>query len=123
MSLLTAPFRVTISDEHAGPITLTAGKHFRLNPSRLVMNDIEQLTSRQVDLVRLAAGISLADRWSKRQWKTNRHRRPVIEVELLDPAFWERPESAERLKRCVDFLSGDDDWSFRLRTGPFPRPL
>ena len=115
MSTLNARFRVTIADEHTDPITLTAGEHFRLYPSRAVMDGIGQLTPRQVDLVRISMAIHLADGWARRLRKTNGHRRPVAEVELLDPHFWERPETAERLKRCVDFLSGDDDWSFRPR--------
>lgn len=115
MSTLNTRFRVTIADEHTTSITLTAGEHFRLYPSPAVVDGIEQLTARQVDLVRWAAGIHLADGWAKRLRRTNGHRRPVVEVELLDPAFWERPETAGRLKRCVDFLSGDDDWSFRPR--------
>jgi 7-cyano-7-deazaguanine synthase in queuosine biosynthesis len=106
---------MTIADEHTDPITLTAGEHFRLYPSRAVTQSIEQLTARQVDLVRLAVAVHLAGSWAKRLWRTNGHRCLVVEVELLDPDFWERPETAGRLKRCVDFLSGDDDWSFRPR--------
>ncbi len=115
MSTLNARFRVTIADEHAPPITLTAGKHFRLYPSFAVAEGIGQLAPRQVDLVRWAASVHLADGWAKRLRRTNGHRRPVVEVELLDPDFWERPESNARLKQCVDFLSGDDDWTFRPR--------
>jgi 7-cyano-7-deazaguanine synthase in queuosine biosynthesis len=115
MGTLDARFCVTIAEEHTAPITLTAGEHFRLHPSRVVVDGIGQLTARQVDLVRWGVAIHLADRWAKRLRQTNGHRRPVVEVELLDPAFWERPETASRLKRCVDFLSGDDDWSFRPR--------
>jgi 7-cyano-7-deazaguanine synthase in queuosine biosynthesis len=115
MGTLNARFRVTIADGHTAPITLTAGEHFRLYPSRAAMEGIEQLTARQVDLVRWAVAIHLADGWAKRLRRTNGHRHPVVEVELLDPDFWERPETAMRLKGCVDFLSGDDDWSFRPR--------
>jgi hypothetical protein len=115
MNTFNAPFRVTISDEHARPITLTAGEHFRLYPSRSAFADIPQLTARQVDLVRLAVAIHLADGRAKRLRSTDGHRRPAVEIELLDPDFWERPETAGRLKRCVDFLSGNDDWSFRPR--------
>jgi 7-cyano-7-deazaguanine synthase in queuosine biosynthesis len=115
VSTLNTPFRVTIWDDNAGPITLAAGEHFRLFPSRAVVDAVEQLTARQVDLVRLAVAIHLADSWAKRLRQTNGHRRPVVEVELLEPYFWEQPETAGRLKRCVDFLSGDDDWSFRPR--------
>lgn len=118
MNVLNAPFRVTISDEHSGTMKLTAGEHFRLYPSRSTLDGIRQLTARQVDLVRLAMAIHLADARAKRLRKTNGHRRPVIELELLDPAFWDKPENAVRLKRCVDFLSGDDDWSFRPRKDP-----
>jgi 7-cyano-7-deazaguanine synthase in queuosine biosynthesis len=115
MGTLNARFRVTIADEHADPITLTAGEHFRLFPSRAVVDGIGQLTSRQVDLVRWAGAIHLADGRAKRLRQVNGHRRPVVEVELLDPDFWERPETASLLKRCVDFLSGGDDWTFRPR--------
>ncbi len=115
MTTLNARFLVTIADEHAASITLTAGEHFRLYPSRAVVGGLEQLSRRQVDLVRLAAGIHVTDGWARRLRQTNGRRRPVVEVELLDPTFWERPETAGRLKRCVDFLSGDDDWSFRPR--------
>jgi 7-cyano-7-deazaguanine synthase in queuosine biosynthesis len=115
MGTLNARFRVTVADEHADPITLTAGEHFRLFPSRAVVDGIGQLTARQVDLVRWAGAIHLADGRAKRLRQVNGHRRPVVEVELLDPDFWERPETASLLKGCVDFLSGGDDWTFRPR--------
>lgn len=115
MNAFNAPFPVTISGENTARITLMAGEHFRLYPSLSVLNDIQQLTSRQIDLIRLAIAIHLADSWTNRRPKTNGHRRPVVELDLLDPNFWEQPETAERLKRCIDFLSGDDDWSFRPR--------
>jgi 7-cyano-7-deazaguanine synthase in queuosine biosynthesis len=121
MGTLDARFRVTIADEHADPIALTAGEHFKLYPSRAVVEDSEQLTARQVDLLRWAGAIHLADGRAKRLGQTNGHRRPVVEVDLLDPDFWEQPETAGLLKRCVDFLSGDDDWSFRPRRDTITR--
>ena len=121
MSSLKAPFRVRVSGEAAAPLTLTAGEHFRLCPSQSLLGDVRQLTARQVDLVRLGTAIHLADGWVKRLRRNNGYRQPVVEVDLLDPCFWERSEVAGRLKRCVDFLSGDDDWTFKPRPDTITR--
>jgi hypothetical protein len=77
MSTLNARFRVTIADEHTDPVTLTAGEYFRLYPSRAVVDGIGQLTPRQVDLVRLAMAIHLADGWARWLRKTSGYRGPV----------------------------------------------
>src|SRR5689334_16474383 len=121
MNALNAPFRVALGPAPGTPVTLTAGVHFGVYPSRLVSAEAEQLTARQIDLLRLGMAIHLADGWARRFRRTNGHRRPVVEVDLLDADFWERPETADRLKRCVDFLSGDDDWSFRFRKDTITR--
>ena len=121
MSSLKALFRVRVSGEAVAPLTLTAGEHFKLCPSHSALEATWQMTAREVDLVRLGTAVHLADGWVKRLLRNNGHRRPVVEVDLLDPCFWERPEVAGRLKRCVDFLSGDDDWTFRPRPDALTR--
>jgi 7-cyano-7-deazaguanine synthase in queuosine biosynthesis len=114
MSSLKAPFRVSISGNESAPLELTVGDHFRICPSQFVHTQARRLTARQVDLVRIAMAIQLADSWVRRLKVNNGYRRLSLELDLLDHRFWERPESFDRLKRCVDFLSGGDDWSFRF---------
>lgn len=135
MNALNAEFGFTITD--AGrPLRLVQGRHFRLNPGEEARRLAEELTRPQVDLLRIAMAVHAADGWARRRRATDGHRRPVVEVEVLDAAFWGRPEAHDRLKECVDFLSGDDDWSFRfvqddarherrppLLRGAYPCPL
>ena len=115
MSSLKSPFRVSISVNDAPPQMLIVGDHYRICPSRLVHEQARRLTARQIDLVRLGLAIQLADSWVKRSNANNGYRHVSLEVDLLESHFWERPETIDRLKRSVDFLSGGDDWSFRFR--------
>lgn len=119
MSMLNSAFRVRVSGDGITPLTFTAGEHFKLFLPRSAYEEIRQLTARQVDLVRVGLAVHLADGWVKRLGANNGYRCPVVEVDLLDPCFWERPEVAGRLKRPLDFLSGGDDWTIRSRRDTF----
>lgn len=113
MNALDAGFGFRITD-CGKTLSLRHGEHFRIYPTGINKRFGEELTARQVDLVRIATAVHVADRWALRRAAENRLRCPAVEVEVLDPAFWSRPETVERLKNCVDFLSGGDDWSFRF---------
>lgn len=114
MSSLKAPFRVSISADDATPRTLMAGDHYKICPSRLVDDQARELTARQVDLIRIGMAIQLADSWVRRSNANNGFRRVSLELDVLDHPFWANPETVNRLKQCVDFLSGGDDWSFHF---------
>ena len=113
MNALIATFTVRIDDAERS-LTLHEGEHFRIYPTEGDERFGEELSRRQIDLLRIAMAVHLADSWVKRRRATHGHRSPTLTVELLDPTFWEQDETYSRLKKCVDFLSGDDDWCFRF---------
>ena len=113
MNALNASFEFIITNGGRS-LSLKKGDHFRLHPTGGDRRFGDELTKRQIDLLRISMAIHVADGWVRRYRNTNGHRQPVVDVEVLDAAFWGRPESYDRLKTCVDFLSGGDDWSFRF---------
>ena len=127
MNLLKTPFSFTISDGTRS-IALRKDDHVRIYPTA-ERKDSEKrrgfgelLSTRQIDLLRIATAVHVADGWAtRRRRETNGHRSLVLDVEVLDAAFWARSETMSRLKDCVDFLSGGDDWSFRFRPSSSPR--
>lgn len=113
MNALDVGFRFKVTD--AGQIlTLRHGEHFCIYPTGNNRSFGEELTSRQVDLIRVAIAVHVADRRVRRLKSQNGFRSPTIEVEVLDVAFWCRRDTLARLKKCVDFLSGGDDWTFNF---------
>lgn len=113
MNALSTSFGFTISNGHRS-LSLREGPHFRMYPTGTNKRFGEELTRRQVDLLRIGMAVHVADGWVRRFRKSNGRRSPVVNVEVLDPAFWTQPDTYSLLKECVDFLSGDDDWSFRF---------
>lgn len=111
MNALNASFGFTISNGSRS-LSLREGLHFRMYPTGKSQGFGEELTKRQIDLLRISMAIHVADGWVRRDRATNRYRQPVIDVEVLDEAFWSRPATLELLKMGVDFLSGGEDWSF-----------
>lgn len=104
-------FKATNSDH---TIFMRQGEHFRIYPTGLDKGFGEELTARQIDLIRIAAAVHITDGWALRRAADNYLRSPTLEVEVLDAPFWSRPDTMPLLKACVDFLSGGDDWNFRF---------
>ncbi len=113
MNALDAGFGFNVTD-CGKTLSLRQGEHIRIYPTGHDEGFGEQLTARQVDLIRIATAVHVADGWVRRRAAHNGLRSPTLDVEVLDTAFWSRPETVLRLKDCVDFLSGGDDWSFRF---------
>jgi len=113
MNALTTSFgfKITYGDRS---LSLREGRHFRMYPTGKHRGFGEGLSRRQIDLLRIGMAIHAADGWVPRHRLTNGHRCPVVDVEVLDTAFWSQPETYSRLKACVDFLSGGDDWNFHF---------
>lgn len=120
MNALEAPFCFTITDGSRS-ISLREGDHVRMYPTGNDKDFGELLSKRQIDLVRIATAVHFADGWVLRRRATNGRRSPVLDVEVLDTAYWARPDTRSRLKTCVDFLSGGDDWGFRFHPSSNPR--
>jgi 7-cyano-7-deazaguanine synthase in queuosine biosynthesis len=119
MNPLEAPYRVWVSDDKLSPVQLTAERHFRLYPAS-VNGDVDKtLLPRQIDLARLAIAVHVADGLLRRRRRDWGFRSPRLEIEVLDHAFWAKAEVSEALKACLDFLSGDDDWTITFRADPF----
>ena len=114
MNALNAPFGFTITSGGRS-LSLREGCHFRMYPTGKDWRFGEELSKRQIDLLRIGMAIHAADRLVPRHRSKNGRRQPIIDIEVLDVAFWSRSDSYDRLKQCVDFLSGSDDWSFRFR--------
>src|SRR4051812_3406978 len=117
MNALTSSFGFTISDGRRS-YSLREGPHFRMYPTGENKRFGEELTKRQVDLFRIGMAVHVADGLVQRFRAWNGKRRPVISVGVLDPAFWSHPDTYSLLKEGVDFLSGDDDWSFKFTQFP-----
>ena len=120
MNALESSFRFTITDGSRS-IALREGDHVRMYPTGKNMGFGELLSKRQIDLLRIATAVHVADGWVRRCRRTNGRRSPVLVVEVLDAGFWAGPDTMSRLKTCVDFLSGGDDWCFRFQPSQNPR--
>lgn len=114
MNPLEAPFQLRISDGDRS-IALRGCDHVRMYSTVKNTHFGELLSERQTDLLRIATAVHIADGWVRRRRPTNKIRNLVLDVEVLDADFWSRPETRDRLKRCVDFVSGGDDWCFRFQ--------
>lgn len=123
MNALTARFGFSVS--YGGKkLTLSQGEDLRIYPTGRNERFGEQLTPRQIDLVRIATALHAADSWVRRRVAFNGLRSPKLEVEVLDPSFWSRADTLGLLKCCVDFVSGGDDWEFVFyssKTAPHDR--
>ncbi len=113
MNALDMGFSFTITS-NGKSLSLKQGEHIRIYPTGRDKGFGESLTARQVNLIRIATAVHVADAWSRRMASLNGLRSPTLEVEVLDPAFWSKPETMILLKDCVNFLSGGDDWNFRF---------
>ena len=113
MNAFGASFGFTIEDG-TRTLSLRANDHVRMYPKDGNGHLGSLMTERQIDLGRLATAIFVADRWARRSRRMNGHRDPTLSVEVLDRAFWSRPETDSLLRKCVDFVSGEDEWTFRF---------
>jgi 7-cyano-7-deazaguanine synthase in queuosine biosynthesis len=120
MNALEAGFGFTVTS-NGSTLSLKQGEHIRIYPTGRNKGFGERLTVRQIDLIRIATAVHVADGWARRRASFNRLRNVTLEVEVLDPAFWSNPETMTLLKDCVDFLSGGDDWTFCFIPSRFPR--
>lgn len=111
MNALNSKFGFAVTD--CGKIlSLRQGDHVRIYPTGRNERFGEDLTGRQIDLIRIATAVHVADAWARRKKSANESRSPMLQVEVLDQPFWSKPETIYLLKSCVDFVSGDDDWDF-----------
>lgn len=114
-------FGFTIHDRDQS-IACRAGDHVKVYGTGRDRGFENYLSRRQADLLRIATAIHVADGWVQRlKSVANRHRRPRLDLEVMDVEFWSDPSTSNRLKSCVDFLSGGDDWSFRFVPSRAPR--
>lgn len=120
MNALDLGFGFTITDGGKS-LTLRQGEHIRIYPTGRNKGFGEDLTARQIDLIRISTGVHVADGWALRKASVNRLRNPSLEVEVLDVPFWSKPDTLTFLKNCVDFLSGGDDWGFRFTASRLTR--
>jgi 7-cyano-7-deazaguanine synthase in queuosine biosynthesis len=111
MNALKANFGFTVTDS-GKTLSLRQGEDIRIYPTEHNKNFGESLSSRQVDLIRIAMAVHVADAWARRKATFNGLRNPILQIEVLDPTFWSRPDTMDLLKSCVDFVSGGDDWEF-----------
>ena len=111
MNALNAKFGFSIYD-CGKSLSLCQGDDIRIYPAEPNIRFGEDLTERQVDLIRIATSVHVADAWARRRTMFNGLRNPSLQIEVLDPAFWSKPETIGLLKSCVDFVSGGDDWEF-----------
>ncbi len=111
MNALNANFGFTVTD-CGKTLSLRQGEDIRIYPTAKNRNFGEDLSARQVDLIRIAMAIHVADAWARRKATFNGLRNPILQIEVLDLPFWSKPDKIDLLKICVDFVSGGDDWEF-----------
>jgi 7-cyano-7-deazaguanine synthase in queuosine biosynthesis len=111
MNALDAKFGFTVTD-CGKTLSLCQGDDIRIYPTERNKHFGQDLTARQIDLTRIATAVHVADAWACRKATFNRLRNPILQIEVLDPGFWSKPDTTDLLKSCVDFLSGGDEWEF-----------
>jgi hypothetical protein len=122
---LTHPaYPVTV--RHNGRVLeMVGGKDFLLCPLGMAPSLIpDRLPHRLEDLVRLAAGVYVADtvcRRFRRGEEGGWSRRIDLGVEVSEPDFWNSQPVQTTLKNCLDFLGGDD-WNVRFLRERSARP-
>lgn len=114
MNALDVGFGFTITDGNKS-LSLRQGEHFRIYSTGPHKGFGEDLTKRQIDLIRIAMSVHIADSWIPRRRRSlNGLRNPIVDIEVLDLPFWSHADSLSLLKECVDFVSGGDEWCFRF---------
>jgi len=96
------------------PFVLTAGTHFRFDIDQFERFFQKPLPDRFLDLLRIAAATYAVDRLVRRRQRDQRRfwsRTLRLNVGVVDPAFWSRPDVCESLTDALEFLS-DDTWEF-----------
>jgi 7-cyano-7-deazaguanine synthase in queuosine biosynthesis len=111
MNALNARFKFTVTDT-GKTLSLCQGDDIRIYPAQRNRSFGEDLTERQIDLIRIATAVHVADAWARRKATFNFLRNPNVQIEVLDAEFWSKPDTMDLLKSCVDFVSGEDDWEF-----------
>jgi hypothetical protein len=111
VNALNAKFKFTVTD-CGKTLSLCQGDDIRIYPTARDKHFGHDLAARQIDLVRIATAVHVADAWARRKATFNGLRNPILQIEVLDPAFWAKPDTLDLLKSCVDFVSGGDDWEF-----------
>jgi len=111
MNALKSNFGFTVTDS-GKTLSLRQGEDIRIYPTKENKDFGEELSARQVDLIRIAMAVHVADAWARRRVPFNGLRNPILQIEVLDPSFWSKPDTMDLLKSCVDFVSGGDDWEF-----------
>lgn len=116
MSTVQASYRVTFRDRTSprSSISMQSGRHFRLYLFGVRDDVSERLSANMVDLLRLSMAVNVVDRFLRRSTSSEGFRNPLLELEVLDPSFWNGNEVATTLKTTLDFLSGGDDWQLRF---------
>jgi hypothetical protein len=116
MNTLQASYRVTFRDgtSRRSNISMQSGRHFRLYPFGIRGDVSERLSGTMIDLLHLSMAVSVVDRFLRRSHSSEGFRNPLLELEVLDPGFWNGNEIAKTLKTTLDFVSGDDDWQVRF---------
>lgn len=122
MNGLNAKFGFAVTD-NGKTLSLCQGDHIRIYPTERNKRFGEDLSARQIDLVRVATAVHVADAWVRRRARFNGLRHPVVQIEVLDAAFWSNPITLDLLKNCVDFVSGGDDWQFSFVPAKGPRHI
>jgi hypothetical protein len=116
MNTLQASYRVTFryGTTRRSNISMQSGRHFCLYPFGIRGDVSERLSATMIDLLRLSMAVNVVDRFLRRSHSLEGFRKPLLELEVLDPGFWNGNEVAKTLKTTLDFLSGDDDWQVRF---------
>ncbi len=113
MNALDNGFGFTITS-NVKSLSLKQGENIRIYPTGPNKGFGENLTARQIDLIRVGTAVHVAEGWAIRKASSSGLREVTLNVEVLDKAFWSKPETVALLKDCVDFLSGGDDWNFQF---------
>ena len=111
MNALNAKFGFTVTD-CGKSLSLCQGDDIRIYPTGRNKRFGEDLIARQIDLIRIATALHVADAWVRRKATFNRLRNPILQVEVLDASFWSKSDTMDLLKTCVNFVSGGDNWEF-----------
>jgi len=123
MTLRPQQSNACFADEREGlGREITFGRHYRLDERRITQQLLVPLSSRMIDVLRVASTIYAVDRLVRRQRRSPSDwgRRISCSIPVRDYDFWTMARVVELIGEAIDFVSGDR-WQLQFTPDVTPR--
>lgn len=111
METMNAPTLIRFdSSDSASRNSLTLGKDFNFDAFRFERHLLAAVDPFALDLLRIAAGVYVLDRLTRRNNRSpwsNAPRDMVIDIQVSRPEFWRKPHVSRLIEEVLRFLSSD----------------